>query len=31
MIALIEIQVPGLATAANPFDFCVESLTALTQ
>jgi hypothetical protein len=31
LIALIEIQIPGLATAANPFDFCLESLTAVTQ
>jgi hypothetical protein len=30
-IALIEFQIPGSATAANPFDFCVESLTAITQ
>ena len=31
MIALIEFQIPGSATAANPFDFCVEALTAVTQ
>jgi hypothetical protein len=31
MIALIEFQIPGSATAANPFDFCVESLAAVTQ
>jgi hypothetical protein len=31
LIALIEFQIPGSATAANPFNFCVESLTAVTQ
>jgi len=31
LVALIEFQIPGSATAANPFNFCVESLTAVTQ
>jgi hypothetical protein len=31
LVALIEFQIPGSAAAATPFNFCVSSLTALTQ
>jgi hypothetical protein len=31
LVAIIEFQIPGSATAATPFSFCVSSLTALTQ
>jgi hypothetical protein len=31
LVAIIEFQIPGSATAANPFNFCVSGLTAITQ
>jgi hypothetical protein len=31
LVALIEFQIPNSATAPNPFNFCIQSLTAVTQ